>query len=94
MLGLSEAVAMPTGTKTSTMWFPSAERSIATGWFNSGSSIGAALTPPVVVWLSVRLRLAARLHHHRPMAVVFSGVWYSLYRDPQNHPRLSPEEFA
>ena len=35
---LSEAVAIPTGTKTSTIWFPSNERSIATGWFNSGSS--------------------------------------------------------
>ena len=45
---------------------PPHERSIATGWFNSGSSIGAALTPPVVIWLSQRLRLAVRLPAHRP----------------------------
>ena len=38
LLGLSEAVAIPTGTKVSTIWFPTKERSIATGWFNSGSS--------------------------------------------------------
>src|SRR5271167_4115169 len=37
LLGLSEAVAIPTGTKVSTIWFPTKERSIATGWFNSGS---------------------------------------------------------
>ena len=48
----------------------------------------------MVVWLSDGLRLAVRLRHDRPLAVVFSGLWFSLYRDPQNHPRLSPEEFA
>ena len=53
LLGLSEAVAIPTGTKASTVWFPSEERSIATGWFNSGSSIGSMVTPPLVIWLSV-----------------------------------------
>ena len=47
LLGLSEAVAIPTGTKVSTIWFPSQERSIATGWFNSGSSIGSMITPAV-----------------------------------------------
>ena len=51
LLGLSEAVAIPTGTKVSTIWFPSEERSIATGWFNSGSSIGSMITPPLVIWL-------------------------------------------
>jgi MFS family permease len=49
LLGLSEAVAIPTGTKMSTVWFPSQERSIATGWFNSGSSIGSMVTPPLVI---------------------------------------------
>ena len=53
LLGLSEAVAIPTGTKMSTEWFPSSERSIATGWFNSGSSIGSMITPPLVIWLAV-----------------------------------------
>ena len=94
MLGLSEAVAMPTGTKTSTVWFPSAERSIATGWFNSGSSIGAALTPPVVIWLSSAYGWRYAFLLTGLLAVVFSGLWYWLYRDPQNHPRLAPEEFT
>ena len=52
LLGLSEAVAIPTGAKMSTVWFPSQERSIATGWFNSGSSIGSMITPPLVIWIT------------------------------------------
>src|SRR5919206_5032196 len=51
MLGIGEAAAIPSGVKTSTNWFPPKERSIATGWFNTGSSIGAMIAPPLVVWL-------------------------------------------
>ena len=76
LLGLSEAVAIPTGTKMSTIWFPSRERSIATGWFNSGSSIGAMITPPLVIWL-------ASIYGWRPaflitgtLGVLLGIVWY------------------
>lgn len=92
LLGLSEAVAMPTGTKTSTLWFPAHERSIATGWFNSGSSIGAMITPPLVIWLATTWGWKPAFVITGLLAVVFSVVWFWLYRDPQNHPRLSPAE--
>ena len=46
MLGIGEAAAIPSGVKTSTIWFPPKERSIATGWFNTGSSVGAMIAPP------------------------------------------------
>lgn len=94
LLGLSEAVAMPTGAKTSALWFPPAERSIATGWFNSGASIGGAVTPPVVVWIASTYGWRPAFVLTGLLAVVFSGLWYALYRDPESHPRLSPEELA
>jgi len=85
VLGLSEAVAIPTGTKVSTIWFPSQERSIATGWFNSGSSIGSMITPPLVIWL-------ASVYGWRPaflitgtLGVLLGIVWFWLYRDPEAH---------
>lgn len=53
LLGISEAAAMPSGAKTAALWFPAKERSIATGWFNTGSSVGAMIAPPLVIWLSV-----------------------------------------
>ncbi|MGJ3626702.1 MFS transporter [Sphingomonas sp. MMS24-JH45] len=34
-------------------WFPARERSVATGWFNAGTSLGALLAPPVVVAVSL-----------------------------------------
>lgn len=92
LLGLSEAVAMPTGTKTSTLWFPPKERSIATGWFNSGSSIGAMITPPLVIWLSTAYGWKPAFVITGLLGVGLSVLWYWLYRDPANHPGLSPEE--
>ena len=74
MLGLSRRSPIPTGTKTSTVWFPSEQRSIATGWFNSGSSIGAALTPPVVIWLSAAYGWKSAFLLTGLLAVVFSGL--------------------
>lgn len=92
LLGLSEAVAIPTGTKMSTVWFPSQERSIATGWFNSGSSVGSMVTPPLVIWLSTAYGWKPAFLITGALGVALSFVWYRLYRDPENHPGLSAEE--
>lgn len=50
VLGLTEAAGLPAGVKATTEWFPAKERSVAIGWFNIGSSVGALLAPPLVVW--------------------------------------------
>lgn len=92
LLGLSEAVAIPTGTKMSTVWFPSAERSIATGWFNSGSSIGSMITPPLVIWIASVWGWRPAFLMTGALGVILGFVWHRLYRDPEVHPDLSPEE--
>ena len=94
LLGLSEAVAIPTGTKVSTIWFPSQERSIATGWFNSGSSIGSMVTPPLVIWIYSMWGWRPAFLMTGALGVILGFVWYWLYRDPESHPDLSPEERA
>ncbi len=94
LLGLGEAAAIPTGTKMSTVWFPSQERSIATGWFNSGASIGAMITPPLVIWLSLSYGWRSAFVLTGLLGVAVSLVWYWLYRDPAAHPELSAEERA
>ena len=92
LLGFSEAVAIPTGTKMSTVWFPSRERSIATGWFNSGSSIGSMITPPLVIWIAATWGWRRAFLLTGGLGVLLAFVWYWLYRDPEAHPGLSAEE--
>lgn len=48
LLGLGESGNFPTCIKTVAEWFPRQLRALATGLFNSGSNIGAIITPLVV----------------------------------------------
>ena len=49
LLGLSEAAAIPAGIKSISEWFPAKERSVAVGYFNAGTSLGALLDRKSVV---------------------------------------------
>ncbi|MEJ1268726.1 MFS transporter [Pantoea ananatis] len=57
-VGAAEAAMIPAGLKASSEWFPAKERSVAVGYFNVGSSIGAMLAPPR--WSGRLLRTAGR----------------------------------
>src|SRR3954469_14454355 len=94
LLGIGEAAAIPSGVKMSTNWFPPQERSIATGWFNTGSSVGAMIAPPLVVWLSFPWVCQVPFMVTGSMAVGVAVLGGLLYRDPERHPRLSDEERA
>lgn len=60
LLGLGEAGNYPAGVKVITEWFPSKKRSLASGIFNSGASIGAIIAPPLLAFivLTVGWRIA------------------------------------
>src|SRR3984957_12732996 len=55
-LGLGESGSFPASIKAVAEWFPKRERSLATGLFNSGTNIGAMVTPLVVPWLAIYRR--------------------------------------
>jgi ACS family hexuronate transporter-like MFS transporter len=93
MLGLGEAANWPGATKAVSEWFPRRESGWAVALFDSGSSIGAAVGPLLVLWL----------YHTfgtwRPVFVIigsFGFLWLLLFRwvyhSPETHPWISPEE--
>jgi ACS family hexuronate transporter-like MFS transporter len=94
LLGLGEAANFPASIKAVAEWFPKRERALATGIFNSGSNIGALLTPLIVPWVT--------LHWGWEWAFIATGLsgllwvfaWLSMYRPPETHPRLSAAERA
>jgi ACS family hexuronate transporter-like MFS transporter len=51
LLGLAESGNFPAGIKAVAEWFPVRERALATGIFNSGTSVGAVLAPVIVPWI-------------------------------------------
>jgi MFS transporter, ACS family, hexuronate transporter len=51
LLGIGEAGNWPAAIKLTSEWFTPNERSTASGIFNSGSSIGAVVAPPLIAFL-------------------------------------------
>jgi ACS family hexuronate transporter-like MFS transporter len=51
LLGAGEAANWPGATKTVSEWFPESERGLAVAIFDSGSAVGGAIAPLMVIWL-------------------------------------------
>jgi ACS family hexuronate transporter-like MFS transporter len=45
----------PAAIKAISEWFPHPERAFAVGLFNSGSTVGAIITPLIVPWIALML---------------------------------------
>lgn len=94
ILGIGEAGNFPASIKTVAEWFPRKERALATGIFNSGTNVGALLTPLAVPWIAV--------HWGWQWAFIATGLtgfvwvvwWLWIYRAPETHPRVSSTELA
>lgn len=93
-LGLGEAGAFPASIKTVAEWFPKKERSLATGIFNSGTNVGALLTPLIVPWILLHWGWEWAFVGTGALGLVWVVWWLSAYREPEVHPRLSAAELA
>lgn len=94
MLGAGEAGNWPGSVKAISEWFPVKERALATGIFNSGSCIGALVAPPMVVWIAVQWNWRMAFVVTGLLGFIWLILWLLLYRLPENHPRITPQELA
>ena len=82
LLGAGEAGNWPGGVKVVAEWFPVSERALASGIFNSGSSLGALLAPPLVVWIVLRWGWRAAFLFLGAAGLVWVAVWWRVYYTP------------
>ncbi|TDV59526.1 MFS transporter [Pseudomonas sp. LP_7_YM] len=92
LLGITEAAGFPAAIKATTEWFPAKERSVAIGWFNIGSSIGALLAPPLVVWAILHSGWQVAFIIVGGLGLLWSASWLLLYKHPRNQRLLGDEE--
>lgn len=92
LLGLSESAVIPASMKVVSEWFPDKEKSVATGWFNSGTSIGAMIAPPLVIWCILTYSWQEAFVIVGGLGFIWVIIWLMFYRDVQKHTRLSPDE--
>ena len=93
-LGATEAAAIPAGAKTVATWFPPRERPLATSLFQMGTSVGNMIAPPLVAFCILWWNWQAAFYVTGALSLVWAGMWWFGYRDPDAHPRLSEEESA
>ncbi len=93
-LGVGEAGSFPASVKAVAEWFPKRERALTTGLFNSGSNIGALVTPLVVPWITHRYGWRMAFIATGALGFVWIGCWLALYHRPQDDARLSAVELA
>ena len=92
-LGLFEPGNWPAAAKAVSEWFPPARRALGVGIFNAGSSLGGALAPPLVGYLTI-------YHGWRGAFVVtgFAGLvwlaaWLAIYDPPHRNRWLARREY-
>ena len=94
MLGLGESANWPAATKAVSEWFPAKERALATAFFDSGSSIGGALSPFLVLWIYFHWGWRPAFLVPGVLGFLWLLVWRRFYHPPDLHPLISVEELA
>ncbi|WP_232474379.1 MFS transporter [Sphingomonas sp. MA1305] len=93
-LGLGESGNFPSGLKAVTDWFPQRERALAVGLFNAGANVGAIATPLIVPAITLAYGWRMAFIATGALSIVWLIAWISLYRRPEEQPRLSTAELA
>jgi ACS family hexuronate transporter-like MFS transporter len=93
-LGLGESGNFPAAIKTVAEWFPKRERALATGIFNSGTSVGAILVPLTVPWVTEHLGWQWAFVFTGGFSLIWLAMWWSTYKSPEHHARLTPHELS
>ncbi|NYF79805.1 MFS transporter [Granulicella arctica] len=75
VLGLGEAGNFPAAIKATTEWFPSEERALATGLFNSGSNASFFIAPILIAAVTARFGWHAAFICTGSMGLIWAVVW-------------------
>ena len=83
VLGIGEAPQFPAGARVVSNWYHMRERGLPTGVFNSSSSLGPALAPPLLTLLMAAFGWRRMFFIMGALGLFAALAWYVLYRDPR-----------
>ena len=92
LLGAGESANWPGASKAVSEWFPRRDRALAAAFYDSGSSVGGAVAPFLI--LPLYLRWGWRVAFAVPglLGFLWLIVWRRMYHLPQQHPNISEAE--
>jgi ACS family hexuronate transporter-like MFS transporter len=92
LLGLAEAGVVPASIRGVAEWFPSAERSVATGLFAAGTPLGILLAAPLVAFVTVAFGWRMAFALTGLLGFAWLVPWLRLYELPHRHARIATAE--
>jgi len=92
LLGAGESANWPGATKAVSEWFPRRERGLAAAFFDSGSSIGGAIAPFIVLGIYTHWGWRPAFVLPGLLGFIWLYFWRRMYFLPSQHPRIAPAE--
>lgn len=92
LLGMGEGGGFPGSGKAVAEWFPPRERSLAFGIFNTGSSVGAVIAPPLMALIVSTLGWRWVFFITGSIGFVWAWIWLKVYQPPATNKFITPEE--
>ncbi len=94
VLGLGQGGNFPAALKVVAEWFPQRERSLAIGWFNAGSNLGAILAPLIVPPVMLAFGWQWAFVATGLLSILWLLFWIPFYSKPSDSKRVKPQELA
>lgn len=94
ILGVGESGNFPAAIKTTAEYFPKKERALATGIFNSGTTVGAILAPIAVPLIAYKWGWQFTFVAVGAVGFIWLIFWWIFYETPAKQKRLSAAELA
>ena len=95
LIGVGEAAGPPNYNRVVANWMAPSERGLALGLATSGSALGAALTPPLIVWIMVTLGWRAAFYIAGSIGLLVALLCYWFIRDyPEEHSWVNEAELS
>ena len=93
-LGFTEGGNFPAAIKSIAEWFPAKERSFASGFMISGTTVGPIIAPAIVIWLAESFGWQISFIVTGSLGLVWLIAWLLLYDKPEKVRRVTHAELA
>jgi ACS family D-galactonate transporter-like MFS transporter len=93
-VGVFEAPCFPANSRILAIWFPQQERARANGIYSFGQYVGLGFLSVPLFWLTQRLGWRGLFFIVGGFGVLFSILWWILYRNPADSRTANAEEIA
>lgn len=92
LLGIGEGGGFPGSAKVVSEWFPAKERSFAFGIFNTGSSLGGIVAPPLIAFIVSMLSWRWSFFITGLFGLIWVAIWLRVYSVPGKSRFITAEE--